>query len=63
MIPPRAWAAATTARLLLLILRDGSGGIRLTGKLPGVHPLHMLGEGLGLLLLGADIRLDVLLGQ
>jgi len=63
MIPPRAWAAATTARLLLLILRDGSGGIRLTGKPPGVHPLHVVGEGLGFLLLGADIRLGVLLGQ
>ena len=63
MLPPRAWAAATPARLLLRILRDGSCGSRLTGQPPGGHPLHVVGAGRGFLLVGADRRLGGLLGQ
>ena len=63
MIPPGAWAAASVSWPLVLILRDGGCGIRLTGKPAGVHSLHMVCNGLGFLPLGAGIRLGLLLGQ
>jgi hypothetical protein len=63
MLPPRVWTATATARLLVLLLRDGRCGIHFTGKPAGVHPLDMVGEDLSFLRLGAGIRLCVLLGQ
>jgi hypothetical protein len=48
---------------VVLILRNSRFGIRCTGKPAGVHPLDVVGEGFGFLLLGAGIRLGVLLGQ
>ena len=60
--PPRAWPAATPARRLGRLRRDGRGGLRLPGQPPGVHPLPVLGEGRGGLLWGAALRRGGLLG-
>jgi hypothetical protein len=62
MIPPQVWTATATARLVVLILRDGRYGIRFTGKPAGVHPLDVVSKGFSFLRLGAGIRLRVLLG-
>ena len=60
--PPRAWAAASVARPLGLIRRDGGGGLSLTGTPAGVHPLPVVCPGLGVLPWGAGICLGVLRG-
>src|SRR5215471_12517526 len=39
MRPPRVWTATATARLVVLLLRQGRDGIRVTGKPAGVPPL------------------------
>ena len=63
MRPPGAWAAASAARLLVRIRRDGGGRISFTGTPAGLHPLHVVCDGLGVLPLGAGLRLGMLLGQ
>src|SRR5262249_20532249 len=63
LIPPGAWAAASSSRPPALILRDGGFGIRLTGKPPGLYLLDVRRDGFGFLLLGGGISLCLLRRQ
>jgi hypothetical protein len=63
MIPPEAWAAASAALALALILRDRGFGIRLTRKPPGLHLLDVRHNGFGCLGLRGGIGLRLLLRQ
>src|SRR5215211_9138648 len=63
MVAPWAWAASPSTLPPAFILRDGGFGISQTRKLPGLHSLDIIREGLCFLNLGRCIGLRLLLGQ
>jgi hypothetical protein len=63
VIPPRAWSASATAWLPALIGGDGGLGIGQASEPLRVRLPHVVGKGLGFLLLRPGIRLGVLLRQ
>jgi hypothetical protein len=62
MIPPQAWAAASSSLAPALLRSDRRFGIGQAGEPPGVHVPHVVGPGGGFLLWGRGIGLGLLLG-